>query len=152
LVDSELTYDLPAELTANTGLDALTQLIEPYVSHRANPLTDSICAEGIRRVACSLRRVFDNGADKAARGDMALASLFGGLALANAGLGAVHGFASPIGGMFPAPHGAVCAALLPHAMEANLIALRERAPRSGALRRYDDVARWLVGSDRVAAA
>jgi alcohol dehydrogenase class IV len=152
LVDSELTYDLPAELTASTGLDALTQLIEPYVSCKANPLTDSICAEGIRRAARSLRRVFDNGADKSAREDMALASLFGGLALANAGLGAVHGFASPIGGMFRAPHGAVCAALLPHVMEANLIALRQRAPHSEALRRYDDVARLLVGSDRAGAA
>jgi len=152
LVDPELTYDLPAELTASTGLDALTQLIEPYVSCKANPLTDAICVEGIRRVARSLRRVFDNGRDKSAREDMALASLFGGLALANAGLGAVHGFASPIGGMFPAPHGAVCAALLPHVMEANLIALRERAPRSEALRRYNDVARLLVGSDRVGAA
>ena len=96
--------------------------------------------------------MFENAADKSAREDMALASLFGGLALANAGLGAVHGFASPIGGMFPAPHGAVCAALLPHVMEANLIALRERAPRSEALRRYNDVARLLVGSERVGAA
>ena len=152
LVDPELTHDLPAELTASTGLDALTQLIEPYVSCKANPLTDSICAEGIRRAAHSLRRVFDVGADKSAREDMALASLFGGLALANAGLGAVHGFASPIGGMFRAPHGAVCAALLPHVMEANLIALRQRAPHSEALRRYDDVARLLVGSDRARAA
>jgi alcohol dehydrogenase class IV len=152
LVDPELSYDLPAALTASTGLDALTQLIEPYVSCRANPFTDSICNEGIRRAARSLRRAFDNGADKSAREDMALASLFGGLALANAGLGAVHGFASPIGGLFPVPHGAVCAALLPHVMEANLIALRERAPRSEALRRYDDVARLLVGSDRVGAA
>jgi alcohol dehydrogenase class IV len=152
LVDPELTYPLPAELTATTGLDALTQLIEPYVSCKANPLTDSICAEGMRRAARSLRRVFDNGADKSAREDMAVASLFGGFALANAGLGAVHGFASPIGGMFPAPHGAVCAALLPQVMEANIIALRERAPRSEALRRYNEVARLLVGSDCVGSA
>ena len=96
--------------------------------------------------------MYDNGADKSAREDMALASLFGGLALANAGLGAVHGFASPIGGMFPAPHGAVCAALLPHVMETNLIALRERAPRSEALRRYNEIAQLLVGSDHVRAA
>src|SRR5207247_3681173 len=114
LVDPELTYDLPPELTATTGLDALTQLIEPYVSCRANPLTDAICVEGIRRAARSLRRAFDNGADKSARLDMAIAGLFGGLALANAGLGAVHGFAASIGGMFSAPHGAVCAALLAH--------------------------------------
>src|SRR5262245_34302885 len=145
LVDPELTCDLPAGLTASTGLDALTQLIEPYVSCRANPLVDTICAEGIRRVARALRRVFDNGADKAAREDMALASLFGGLALANAGLGAVHGFASPIGGMFPAPHGAVCAALLPHVMELNIRALQTRAADGQTLRRFDEVAQWLTG-------
>ena len=84
----------------------------------------------------------------AAREDMALASLFGGLALANAGLGAVHGFAGPIGGMFPAPHGAVCAALLPHVMEANLEALRLRDPQSVALGRYAQVAQWLTGDSQ----
>ena len=103
-------------MTASTGLDALTQLIEPYVSIRANPITDAFCIEGMRRVARSLRLAYQQGQDLKAREDMALASLFGGLALANAGLGAVHGFAAPIGGMFPAPHGAVCAALLPHVM------------------------------------
>src|SRR5205807_7673946 len=151
LVDPQLTYDLPAELTASTGLDALTQLIEPYVSCKANPLTDSICAEGIRRAARSLRPAFDNGTDRGAREDMALASLFGGLALANAGLGAVHGFAAPIGGMFAAPHGAVCAALLPHAMEVNLRALHQREPGSHALKRYDDVARALTGVSKAQA-
>ena len=144
LVDPELTHGLPPEITATTGLDALTQLIEPYVSVRANPLTDGFCVEGMRRVARSLRRAWDNGSDAAAREDMALASLLGGLALANAGLGAVHGFAAPLGGRFPAPHGAVCAALLPHVMEANLRALRERQPGSGALRRYDEIARLLT--------
>jgi alcohol dehydrogenase class IV len=152
LVDPELTYGLPPALTATTGLDALTQLIEPYVSCRANPLTDSICVEGIRRAAGSLRRAFENGSDKSAREDMAIASLFGGLALANAGLGAVHGFAAPIGGMFSAPHGAVCASLLPHVMEANLIALRERGPHRDAVRRYTEVARLLTGSERANAA
>jgi alcohol dehydrogenase class IV len=152
LVDPELTCELPPALTATTGLDALTQLIEPFVSHRSNPLTDAICGEGMRRAARSLPRVCGDGRDKAARQDMALASLFGGLALANAGLGAVHGFAAPIGGMFPAPHGAVCAALLAPVMEANLIALRERTPQSDALARYDQAARWLVGSEKAAAA
>src|SRR5439155_9899923 len=151
LVDPELTYDLPAELTASTGLDALTQLIEPYVSCKANPLTDAICVEGIRRVARSLRRAFGNGADKVAREDMALSSLFGGLALANAGLGAVHGFAAPIGGMFPAPHGTVCAALLPQVMELNVRALRERAPDGESLLRYDAIARLLTGSETATA-
>ena len=145
LVDPELTYALPPDITASTGLDALTQLIEPYVCARANPMTDALCVDGMRRAARSLRRAFENGRDAAAREDMALASLFSGMALANAGLGAVHGFAGPIGGMFPAPHGALCAALLPHVMEANLRALRQRQPASEALRRYDEVARLLTG-------
>lgn len=144
LVDSELTLNLTPDLTASTGMDALTQLIEPYVCVRANPMTDGVCVEGMRRAARSLRRAFEHGDDASAREDMALASLFGGVALANAGLGAVHGFAAPIGGMFPAPHGAVCAALLPGVMEANVRALRERAPSSEALRRYDEVARLLT--------
>jgi alcohol dehydrogenase class IV len=146
IVDPELTYDLPSALTASTGLDALTQLIEPFVCSRANPLTDGLCAEGIRRAGRSLRVAFANGKNKSAREDMAVASLFGGLALANAGLGAVHGFAGPIGGSFPAPHGAICAALLPHVMVANLRALRQRAPDNLALSRYDEVARLLTGN------
>ncbi|MEY4938560.1 MAG: hypothetical protein RIQ93_295 [Verrucomicrobiota bacterium] len=145
LVDPELTHELSPALTATTGLDALTQLIEPYVSSRSNPLTDALCGDGIRRAARSLRVATQDGRNQAAREDMALASLFGGLALANAGLGAVHGFAAPIGGRFPAPHGAVCAALLPHVVEANLCALRGRAPDHEALRRYDDIACWLTG-------
>lgn len=144
LVDPELTYDLPPALTATTGLDALTQLIEPYTSSRANPLTDSFCLEGLRRAARSLRRVVENGRDTTAREDMSLASLFGGLALANAGLGAVHGFAGPLGGMFPAPHGALCAALLPHVIEANLAALRSRAPSHHTVGRYDEIARLVT--------
>ena len=146
LVDPELTHALAPALTASTGLDALTQLIEPYVCSRANPMTDALCVEGLRRAAGSLRAAFENGRNAAAREDMAVASLFGGLALANAGLGAVHGFAGPIGGLFPAPHGAVCAALLPHVMEANLRALRERQAESPTLRRYDEIARLLTHS------
>lgn len=145
VIDPELTYDLPPALTASTGLDALTQLIEPYVCARANPLTDGLCREGIGRAARSLRTAFSDGRNPAAREDMAVASLFGGFALANAGLGAVHGFAGPIGGMFPAPHGAVCAALLPHVMLANLRAVHDRAESRATLGRYQAVARWLTG-------
>jgi alcohol dehydrogenase class IV len=145
LVDPELALSLPPAVTASTGMDALTQLIEPYVSHRANPVTDALCVDGMKRATRSLRRAFDCGSDLAARGEMALASLYSGMALANAGLGAVHGFAAPIGGMFPAPHGAVCAALLPAVMETNLRALRERAPQSESLRRYDEIGRLLTG-------
>jgi alcohol dehydrogenase class IV len=145
VVDPELTLVLPPEITASTGLDALTQLIEPYVSIRANAMTDMFCIEGIRRVARALIRACEDGLNLDARSDMAMASLLGGLCLANAGLGAVHGFAAPIGGMFDAPHGAVCAALLPHVMETNVRALRARAAGSEALRRYDTVARLLTG-------
>ena len=145
IVDPELTRSLPSEVTASTGLDALTQLIEPFTSVRANPLTDALCREGIVRAARALRRVYANGNDATAREDMALASLFGGLALANAGLGAAHGFAGPVGGMFPAPHGAVCAALLPHVMAVNVAALRARQPEGDALGRYDETARLLTG-------
>jgi len=146
VVDPELTWELPPAVTASTGLDALTQLIEPYVSTRANPMTDLYCVEGMRRAATALARVYADGHDREARRDMAWASLLGGLALANAGLGAVHGFAAPVGGMFPAPHGAVCAAVLPHAMDVNVRALRQRAPESDALRRYGEVARLLTGN------
>ena len=141
LVDPVLTLDLPPALTATTGLDALTQLIEPYVSCRANPLTDLYSVEGMRLAAASLKRAWLSGHDLAARTDMSLASLLGGLALANAGLGAVHGFAAPLGGMFDAPHGALCAALLPHAMRVNIAALAG----SERLARYAAVARILTG-------
>jgi alcohol dehydrogenase class IV len=151
VVDPELTYDLPPALTASTGLDALTQLIEPFVCNRANPMTDGLCVEGLRRAARSLRVAFSKGRDKDAREDMAVASLFGGLALANAGLGAAHGFAGPVGGSFSAPHGAVCAALLPHVMAMNLRALRQRDPNGAALYRYDEVAWWLTGDSKAKA-
>ncbi|MEZ4382572.1 MAG: iron-containing alcohol dehydrogenase [Nannocystaceae bacterium] len=147
VVDPALTLGLPAKETADCGLDALTQVIEPYVSTRANPLTDALCREGIRRAARSLRRACERGDDLEARTDMALTSLFGGLALANAKLGAVHGFAGPIGGMFPAPHGAVCACLLPHVVAANARALASRGGAEGAavLERYREVAVLLSG-------
>ncbi|MGC4052222.1 MAG: iron-containing alcohol dehydrogenase [Paludibaculum sp.] len=144
VVDPELTLDLPAEVTACTGLDALTQLLEPLTSIRANPVCDAWARDGLRH-AKALRNAYDNGKDLESRTSMAYASLLGGLCLANAGLGAVHGFAAPIGGMFPAPHGAVCAALLPHCTGTNLAALRSRQADSPALARYDEAARILIG-------
>jgi alcohol dehydrogenase class IV len=145
VVDPELTHSLPPHLTATTGMDALTQLVEPFVCSSPTPLTDAVCRDGIGRAARSLRRAFMDGRDPAARQDMALASLFGGMALANARLGAVHGMANPIGGMCSAPHGAICARLLPLVMEANLRALRLRQPDSPALARYAELARLLTG-------
>jgi len=129
LIDPVLTYTVPQTITAGTGLDALTQCLEPFVSHSSTPLTDGFCREGMQCAARSLRRAFYAGSDAEARRDMALASLCGGLALSNAKLGAVHGGAAPIGGMFHAPHGAVCARLLPSVMETNVRALEERPLR-----------------------
>ncbi len=138
IVDPECTLSMPPAVTASTGLDALTQLLEAFISKKANPMTDGFCREGLPRAVRSLRRVFENGDDLAARGEMAAASLFGGLALANAGLGAVHGFAGPLGGMFRAPHGMVCAALLPHVMKVNLAAMEN-------LSRVEEFARMVGG-------
>lgn len=144
IVDPELTYSLPPTITASTGLDTLTQLLEAFVSSKANPLTDGICREGIRRAAISLQKAYEDGSNQTAREDMTIASLFSGLALANAKLGAVHGFAGPLGGMISAPHGVICARLLPHVMEANVLALQSRAADSPALTRYDQVAQLLT--------
>ncbi|MCX6956138.1 MAG: iron-containing alcohol dehydrogenase [Verrucomicrobia bacterium] len=145
LVDPHLALGLPPALTAASGLDALTQLIEPYVSCRATPYTDALCVDALRRAAPALRRAFHHGNDAAARADLALAALSSGLALANAGLGAAHGFAGTLGGAFPAPHGAVCAALLPFVIEVNLRAARARTPSGPTVARYTEVARLLTG-------
>lgn len=147
VVDSQLTHSVSREVTVATGLDALTQVIEPYVSRVANPLTDALCIEAIRRARVALPRVVRDGNDAEARDDMALVSLFGGLALANAKLGAVHGFAGPLGGMYDAPHGAICARLLPEVMEHNAAALQRRQPDGVHLRRYLHVAQILTGDD-----
>jgi alcohol dehydrogenase class IV len=125
IIDPALTLGLPPRITASTGMDALTQLIEPWVSPMATPVTDGFCREGILRAVRSLEVAFHRGDELSAREDMALASLFGGLALANAKLGAVHGFAGPMGGMYSAAHGSLCAALLPAVMEINLRVLED---------------------------
>ena len=145
LVDPLLTLGCPPAVTASSGFDALTQCLEPYVSPKANPATDAVAADGLRRGARSLRRAYERGDDREAREDMALCSFFGGVALANAKLGAVHGLAGVVGGTVDAPHGATCAALLAPVFEANVAALREREPDAPALRRYTEVARLLTG-------
>jgi alcohol dehydrogenase class IV len=145
LVDPELTVSMPPAVTAATGLDALTQLLEAFVSVKAGPLTDALCREGLRLAANCLAAAYDDGENRAAREGMALASLYGGLALANARLGAVHGFAAPIGGLFAAPHGQVCASLLPAVVAANIAALRAREPGSSRLAAYAEAAVLLTG-------
>lgn len=151
LVDPELTWGCPPRQTAFSGLDALTQLIEAFLCNAPNPLTDAFCRDGIVRASRSLRRAWAHDAPEA-RSDLALAGLLGGLALANAKLGAVHGFAGPLGGSLGAPHGALCAALLPAVFEENLDAVREASPRPDLPGRFDEVGRLLTGSPSADAA
>jgi alcohol dehydrogenase class IV len=146
LVDPELTHSMPPALTAATGLDALTQVLEAFVSRGANPLTDGVCREGLVRAGRALERAFTDGTDRDARTDMCVASLCGGLALANAKLGAVHGVAGPFGGRFKAPHGAVCGRLLPFVTAANVAALRARSPDAPTLGRYAEAAQLVTGN------
>lgn len=146
LIDPGIQLSLPPSVTAFTGLDALTQVIEPFVSGFANPITDAFCKEGIHLIKTGLYSAFQNGQDIEARQDMALASLFGGIALANARLGAVHGIAGPFGGMFKSEHGAVCGILLPAVIKANIKALKTRDPENPALDRYQQIAVLITGN------
>lgn len=148
VVDPELTYSMPPAITASSGTDALTQVLEPYVSRRANPMTDQFAKEGLRCASRSLRKAYQDGQNHPARRDMAWASLLGGLSLANAGLGAVHGFAGPLGGMYDAPHGAVCGRLLPFVTAMNIRALRTFEPESDKLQRYKEIAEILTGNPK----
>ncbi|GAP14762.1 alcohol dehydrogenase, class IV [Longilinea arvoryzae] len=146
VVDPQLTLSLPPVITANSGLDALTQVLEPYVSRKANPMTDLFCKEGLQLAARSLRAAYEHGDDLTAREGMSWASLLGGLALANAGLGAVHGFAGPLGGLYDAPHGALCAALLAPVMRVNSETFLRTQPDHPAVARYADIACFLTGN------
>ena len=145
IIDPSLTTGLPKQVTANAGLDALTQVIEPFLSSRANPMTDALCRSAIPLAAEALRSLSESLDNLSAREALAYAALTSGLALANAGLGAVHGFAGPLGGMFPAPHGAVCARLLPFVLRANSKALHQRAKSPQTLERFTELGSLLTG-------
>jgi alcohol dehydrogenase class IV len=145
LVDPELGVTVPPEVTARSGMDALCQLIESYTSAGAQPMTDALALQGITLAGRSLPRAYRDGRDLDAREDMALAALLSGITLTNAGLGAVHGFAAPLGANYPAPHGAICAVLLPGVMAANVEALRRQSPAHPTLARYAAVGRIMAG-------
>ncbi len=145
IVDAELGLGVRPEVTAASGMDALCQLIESYTSKGAEAITDGMALKGIELACRSLPRAYENGGDVEAREEMALAALLSGMALTNAGLGAVHGFAAPLGARFPVPHGLACAALLPWVIEANMEAARESAEGTGVLERYATVGRIMAG-------
>jgi len=150
IIDPVLTISMPPEITASTGVDALTHLLETFVSKNANPFIDAICREGMKRISDSLIQAFTEGNNLVARENMAMASMLGGMALANVKLGAVHGFAGPLGGMFPIPHGAVCACLLPAVMEVNIEALKKGSHQNQLLK-FDEVARILTQNNSAVA-
>ena len=143
VIDPELTLTMSPGITASTGMDALTHLLETFVSCQSNPFIDILCIEGMKRISSSLVRAFTDGNNPEARENMAMASMLGGMALANVKLGAVHGFAGPLGGMYPIPHGAVCACLLPAVMEVNIAALKEKKMEKQLLK-FNEVARILT--------
>jgi len=145
VIDPELAVTMPPGITASSGMDALTHLFETFVSNQSNPFIDALCREGMQRISSSLKKAFKNGNDIEAREDMAFASMLGGMALANVKLGAVHGFAGPMGGMFPVSHGVVCAAILPAVTEVNLKVISEKK-LARYLAKYDEAARILTGN------
>lgn len=119
LVDPELSVGVSPETTAWTGLDAITQLIEAYVTRNARPIPQALCLEGLRLALPAVERAVRDGGDREAREAMALAALFSGQALANSGLGLAHGVAAALGVLGNVPHGLACAVMLPAALEAN---------------------------------
>lgn len=141
LVDPVLGKGVPSKVIAQSGMDALCQLIESYTSNGAGPMTDGLAMTGLKRAPSALKRAYLNSQDIDALADMALAALLSGMTLTNAGLGAVHGFAAPLGANFPVPHGAVCAALLSHVVRANVAALRASSKDHPTLARYADIGR-----------
>ncbi len=145
VVDPALTLGCPPAVTAASGIDALTQCLEPFTSLQATVLTDLLAREGLTRAARGLRRAYLDGSDLDARTDMSLCALLSGMALANAKLGAVHGLAAPLGGMLGVAHGQVCASVLAATTEVNVRALGARDPGSPALDRYAEAARILTG-------
>ena len=144
ILDPELTLDCPADITAACGMDAFTQLLESYVSANANPMTDALAFSGLIQIRDCLLHAVEDGDDLEARAGMLYASSISGLTLANAGLGSVHGLASPLGAYFPIPHGVVCGTLLFDAVRINIRALKERNPESVAMRKYADVGRMFA--------
>lgn len=150
LVDPELLASCSAEQIAANGMDAFTQLLESYVSLRANPLTDALAYSGMKAVREGFLTAWHGGTSpeaQAARTAMAYGSLLSGITLAQVGLGSVHGLASPLGAFFPIPHGVVCGTLVATATEVNIAAMRDREPKNPALGKYAEAGR-LLSNDR----
>ena len=147
ILDPVLTLNCPKATTAASGMDAFTQLLESYLSTAANPLSDALALEGLKRISRSLPEAYQDGTNLESRTDMALAAYVSGITLANAGLGLVHGFASPIGGYFEIPHGVVCSRLMGPANSITLRKLRSKKTNPEALRKYAIAGKIFSGSE-----
>lgn len=147
LVDPALTCGVPPAVTASTGMDAFIQVIEPYCSNSTNAMVDMFCREGIPLAANNLSLAYHESQNRVAREHMAWVSLLGGLSLANAKLGAVHGFAGPLGGMFDVPHGVICACLLPQVFRMNAQKVRASGDEN-LIARFEDIAAWVLPNGR----
>jgi len=143
-LDPELTLSCPKSVTASCGMDAFTQLLESYVSTRASAMSDALALSGLEKVRDSLLVAVQNGNNLNARSGMLYASSISGLTLANAGLGSVHGLASPLGAFYPIPHGVVCGTLLFGATRLNIQAMLEREPENPGLFKYAHAGRLLT--------
>ncbi|MEO0537828.1 MAG: iron-containing alcohol dehydrogenase [Cyanobacteria bacterium P01_A01_bin.123] len=147
IIDGDLLVHCPQSVTAACGLDAFTQLVEPYLSPTATPLTDAIAWSGLEAFKASFLAACDEGAaDPQVREGMAYASLMSGIALANAGLGIVHGLASPLGGYFPIPHGVACGTVVAIALKTNWQALKARSPDYPAIAKMVRIGKLLSGA------
>ncbi len=157
IVDPDLLASCPKDLLAANGMDAFTQLLESYVSTNASPFTDALAWSGLRAFRDGFWQAWEPDHPDAAAGysRIAYASLLSGITLAQAGLGSVHGLASPLGAFYPIPHGVVCGTLVAEATAMNIRSLRERAPDSPALTKYARVGELLgteqYGNDQAAA-
>jgi alcohol dehydrogenase class IV len=147
VIDPDLLASCPRNVLAANGMDAFTQLLESYVSSKANPLTDALALSGMEKMRDALLPWYEGEGDASAhRTAMAYAALLSGITLAQVGLGSVHGLAAPLGAFFPIPHGVVCGSMVAEATRVNMTALMGRAPESPALKKYADVGRLLVDS------
>jgi len=144
ILDPELTLSCPPDVTAACGMDAMTQLLESYVSSNASPITDALALSGLDMVRDCLVRAVEQGDDLEARAGMLYASSISGLTLANAGLGSVHGLASPLGAFFPVPHGVICGTLIFEASGLNIEVMQSRQPENPALTKYADAGRLMT--------
>lgn len=146
VVDPDLLAGCPPDILAANGMDAFTQLLESYVSTKANPFTDALALSGMKKARDALLPWYEGEGDPTNhRAAMAYAALLSGITLAQVGLGSVHGLAAPLGAFFPVPHGVVCGTLVAEATRVNLAALGSRAPASPAIGRYANVGRLLAG-------